>query len=322
MSWQNAPRLEKLTAAQQGGKRGAQLWGVDYRGTLHTIYQKTPGGEWSNWLGPDWAGGGFPKQVYELASCQQNDGRVILFTLDLKRRLRYISQQEPGGDWTGWHEFDWSGTGEGLLTKLTAVQRGVKELNAELWAITSDGEVYGAHQWLKEGRWFQGWYVWPTTPEKSQFIELAAARQHNGHVALWGIDTNHRLWFMNEDTPDSPTPPTGWGAWQGPNWQSAPKLRNIAAVRGAEGAILWGIDEDYRLIQNWQDGKGKWYGWSHVNWLGAPHCHELTAAGQNNNCVQVWAVTLQGKLTSIAQKAPACNWGQHWSDKDDEPAHG
>ena len=23
------------------------------------------------------------------------------------------------------------------------------------------------------------------------------------------------------------------------------------------------------------------------------------------------------KLTSIAQKAPSCNWEQHWSDKDD-----
>lgn len=321
MSWQNAPRLEKLTAAQQGGKRGAQLWGVDYKGTLHAIYQKTPGGEWSNWMGPDWAGSGFPKQVYELASCQQNDGRVILFTLDMKRNLRYISQHEPGGDWTGWHEFDWNGA-NGLLTKLTAVQRGVKELNAELWAITSDGEVYGSHQWLKEGRWFQGWYVWPTTAEKSQFIELAAARQYDGHVALWGIDTNRQLWCMTEKTPDNPTPPAGWGAWEGPNWGGAPRLRNIAAVRGAEGAILWGIDENYRLIQNWQDGKGKWNGWSHANWLGAPHCHELTAADQNNNCVQLWAVTLQGKLSSIAQKAPSCNWEQHWSDKDDEPSHG
>jgi hypothetical protein len=45
--------------------------------------------------------------------------------------------------------------------------------------------------------------------------------------------------------------------------------------------------------------------------------HELTAAGQNNNCVQLWAITVMGKLTSIAQKAPSCNWEQRWSDRDD-----
>jgi len=71
------------------------------------------------------------------------------------------------------------------------------------------------------------------------------------------------------------------------------------------------------MTMNWQDGKGKWNGWSHLNWLGAPHSYELTAAGQNNNCVQLWAITLRGKLTSIAQTAPACNWQPHWSDLDD-----
>jgi hypothetical protein len=47
MSWQNAPTLTKITASQQGGNRGAQLWGVQANGTLNTIYQVTPGGGWS-----------------------------------------------------------------------------------------------------------------------------------------------------------------------------------------------------------------------------------------------------------------------------------
>src|SRR5258708_34686877 len=122
---------------------------------------------------------------------------------------------------------------------------------------------------------------------------------------------------MSEKLADGQTPPSDWGPWDGPNWQGAPKLRNIAAVKGVEGAILWGIDENYRVIHNWQDGKGKWNGWSHLNWLGAPHSYELTAARQNNNSVQLWAITLMGKLTSITQSAPACNWQPHWSDLDD-----
>jgi hypothetical protein len=314
MSWQNAPSLTKLTSTQHAGKRGAHLWGVDVKGTLYSIYQQTPGGDWSQWKGPDWAGPSFPKQVYELAACQSKDGRVILFTLDVRRRLQYVTQDDPDGNWTGWQTLDWDGS-NGILTKLTAVQRGKDEIGAELWAITNAGEVLSSHQWLKEARWFQGWYVWPTPPD-SEIRELAAARQHDNHVALWGLDQKLQLWCMTENTFDSQTPPTGWGSWQGPNWGGAPKLRNIAAVRGAEGVILWGIDENFRMIQNWQNGQGKWNGWSHVNWMGAPHSYELTAAGQNNLCVELWAVTNMGKLTSIAQNAPSCVWGQ-WSDKDD-----
>lgn len=312
MAWQNAPSLTKLTSAQHAGKRGAHLWGVDNRGTLYSIFQNTPGGDWSKWSGPDWAGPGFPKQVYELAACQQKDGRVILFTLDIKRQLKCITQDEPDGNWTGWQDLDWNGAPPNLLTKLTAAQRGIKELGAELWAITNDGEIHSSHMWLPEARWFQGWYVWPMPPD-TRMIELAAARQHSGLLALWGIDSNLQLWCMTENSGDSPTPPTGWGSWE--RWPNTPKLRNIAAVRGAEGAILWGIDENFRMMQNWQNGQGKWNGWSPLNWMGAPHSYELTAAGQNNHCVQLWAVTVMGKLSSIAQGAPSCNWG-HWSDQD------
>lgn len=48
-SWAGAPSLIQIEACQQGGKRGAQLWGImqDYR--LVTCYQFTPGGNWSGW---------------------------------------------------------------------------------------------------------------------------------------------------------------------------------------------------------------------------------------------------------------------------------
>lgn len=103
MSWQNPPALlNKLTAAQNGGNRGAQLWGVDYRGQLYTIYQKTPGGEWSNWMKNEWAPVNHPKYVYELGACQLFDGRIKLWVLDMKRQIWTVEQQSPGGDWNNW----------------------------------------------------------------------------------------------------------------------------------------------------------------------------------------------------------------------------
>src|SRR5690349_1278646 len=137
MAWQNAPVLTKLTASQQGGNRGAQLWGVDYKGALHTIYQQTPGGEWSNWLGPGWAGTHRPKQVYELAAAQQSDGRVMLFVLDHYRELWTITQHSPGGDWAGWQQPEWNGMPKGKLTKLCAAPHGSKGFG-QMWALTND----------------------------------------------------------------------------------------------------------------------------------------------------------------------------------------
>jgi hypothetical protein len=314
MAWQNAPALNKLTASQQGGNRGAQLWGVDFKGTLHTIYQKTPGGDWSNWMGPDWAGPGYPKQVYELAATQQNDGRVMLFVLDVKQDLWCISQHSPGGDWTGWQRPEWNGMRSGDLTKLCAAPHGSKGFG-QLWALTGDGSIVGNHQARQDGPWFQGWYDWQTTPENSKFIEITAARQGNGHTALWGLDTKRQLWYMEQTAGDA-DPPGGWGPWKGPNWEGAPKLRNIAACQGKEGALIWGIGEDeWRIFHNWQLGPGsnKWGGWQIGDWMNGPFSYELTAAGQNNGCAQVWAISLQQVLHSIAQIPPSCGWKMSWN---------
>ncbi|HEX8845965.1 MAG TPA: hypothetical protein VF791_15040 [Pyrinomonadaceae bacterium] len=53
-------------------------------------------------------------------------------------------------------------------------------------------------------------------------------------------------------------------------------------------------------------------------WQNAPALIKLTASQQGGKRgAQLWAVTLMGKLTSIAQTAPTCNWQQRWSDRDD-----
>src|SRR6266446_4053363 len=86
--WQNAPALNKLAASQQGGSRGAQLWGVQINGTLNTIYQITPGGGWSQWLGPPWAAPrAYPKSVYDLAASEQTARCVQIFSIYMKLQL-------------------------------------------------------------------------------------------------------------------------------------------------------------------------------------------------------------------------------------------
>src|SRR6185503_1477610 len=105
-------------------------------------------------------------------------------------------------------------------------------------------------------------------------------------------------------------------SWAGPNWLKAPKLRNIAAVEGMNGAIICGQDEHYYFTSNFQLGPGRndWRGWQ-TPFEGEMRSYELTAAGQNNGVAQIWAVTLGGKLTTLTQKENN-HWNPIWSDED------
>jgi len=319
MSWQNAPVLTKLTAAQNGGNRGAQLWGVDFKGKLYTIYQKTPGGEWSNWMSSEWAPVNHPKYVYELGACQLGDGRIKLWILDMKREIWTVEQQTPGGDWNNW----WHGTrtkwnrAPGTFKKLAAVHMAKFQGATSDWpggamfiGLKDDGNLAvcfsaGPDSW---SRFRDNW------GGASQLIEVTACQQGgDGKVAIWGLDDKRQLWGTGEKSPG-----TGdFGAWAGPNWLKAPKLRNIAAAQGPNGAIIIGQDEDYRVVTNFQSAPGTndWTGWSQPNWANAPQSYELTACGQNNGRAQIWATTLKQTLTSIAQGEHGL-WPNHWSGED------
>src|SRR5689334_4998127 len=139
MAWHNAPTLNKLAASQQGGNRGAQLWGVDFKGIVHTAYQTTPGGEWSNWAGPDWAGPGFPKQVYDLAASQVKDGCTQFWALDEKLMLWSTWQTSPGGGWSAWKRNWNSHPGTSRLKKIAAAQSGND--GAYFFGITENGII-------------------------------------------------------------------------------------------------------------------------------------------------------------------------------------
>ena len=172
--WQNAPQLNKLAASQQGGSRGAQLWGVQCNGTMNTIYQITPGGGWSQWLGDDWAGPGFPTQTYELAAAQQSNGCVQFWGLDFNLELWTTSQSSPGGDWVAWSGPNWNNAPKGM--KRLAACRQTPSQGSLLWGICEDYSLIGCNQPTPGGKW-SAWQSWLATPEKSQFIENAAAEQ-------------------------------------------------------------------------------------------------------------------------------------------------
>jgi hypothetical protein len=305
--------LNKLTAAQQGGNRGAQLWGVDHKGKLYTCYQTSPGGSWSDWGGGGWSDPKEPKSIYELAAAQnQPDGRVYFWALDMKRQLWARWQTSPGGSWSPWQHNYNGPPGNSRPKKIAAVRAGGGQ-GQVLFVISENGHLSYSSLINSTGNW-GGWADLPETPEQSRFIEVAACEQGDGRSAVWALDTKRQLWGAGQESPGGK-----WGPWTGPNWVGAPRLRNIAAVEGKNGAIIVGLGEDYLMTSNFQLGRGQnsWRGWSTPAPEFEPRSYELTAAGQNNGVAQVWAVTLRGKLTTLTQKEDR-HWNPDWSDRDSD----
>jgi hypothetical protein len=231
MAWQNAPVLNKLASSQLIGKNGAQIWGVDHRGRLYTNYQITPGGNWDGWMTNSWSEGGYPEPVYELCAAQEHEGEAQLWVLDMKRQLWTIKQSKDG-NWLKW-EKDWNKPpGNTQFKKIAAVWWGIK-YGAQFWGITENGTLTSCAQSMPAGNW-GAWTDLPLTPHDlnknppilpAQWIEVTACTQGDGKALLWALDTKMQLWSMVQESPGGK-----WGAWSGPNWQDAPKLRNIAAV--------------------------------------------------------------------------------------------
>ena len=310
MSWQNAPPLTKLTAAQQGGNRGAQLWGVDPKGVMYTTYQETPGGKWSNWRGPDWAGTPYPKYVYELAACQRHDGTVQMFVADYKGQLWSTFQRSPGGDWTPWQGPGWNKLGNFKIKKLGATQLQGGQA-ARLWAITDDSILTSCNEIVPAGNW-SPWSDWAHTNPRSRWIETTACKQGDGKGAVWGLDDQLQLWGMGQASAGG-----NWGGWSGPKWLNSGRIRNIAAVEqgGQKGGCIWAINQDYTVTYNFQTSPGtdKWSGWKQGDKENKMQAYEITAAGQNNGCARVWVISLKQVLHSQQVDPNTKDWEGHWS---------
>lgn len=299
--WNGAPPLTQVAASQQGGSRGAQLWGIDRFGQLRSTYQETPGGPWSSWSGI-WNDSS-PSGLISLAAAQQNNGTVRLWVVDANNALYSNAQTAPGGDWTGWSDAGWSNAPQ--LRMVAACQQGGSR-GAQLWGIDTDGQLRSTYQQTPGGPWSAWSGVWGGA-SPGNLISLAAAQQNDGTVRLWVLDVNHVLHSTTQIAPGG-----GWGGWSPAGWSSPPPLKSVAAAQqgGSRGAQLWGVDAGGQLRSTFQESPGgPWSSWSGV-WNGSSPSNvvSVAAAQQNNGAVRIWLVDADGVLYSAAQHGPGTDW--------------
>jgi hypothetical protein len=298
-SWQNAPPLVRIAASQQGGTRGAQIWGITEKYTLITNFQETPGGIWAGWSpmgsGPVQAG------VSEVTAAQQNDGRVELWVTDPEEQLWTMWQTSPGGNWSGWAGPNWNSAP--LLSTIAACQQGGAR-GAQLWGITNENVLITCFQVSPGG----GWSAWDTSSflDAPPAFAVTAAQQNNGCVQIWMLDEDQQLMSASQTSPGG-----DWTGWSAPKWNGAPQLMEIVACQqgGARGAQLWGIDPGYALWSTYQETPGgTWSSWIGPNWEGATKLAQLAAAQQNNGCVELWGIDTNLAVKTISQTSPGGDW--------------
>jgi hypothetical protein len=296
-SWYNAPPLSQIAASQQGGTRGAQVWGVTQDYTLITNFQVTPGGTWSGWSpmgsGPVQAG------VLQAAAAQQNNGCVQLWVTDTQEQLWTIGQTSPGGDWDGWSGPNWNGAPK--LQQLAACQQGGSR-GAQFWAFDGKDRLSSCYQETPGGNW-SGWITdWD---HRIGIIDIAAAQQNDGRVQVWVLDQKMTLWSQWQTSPGG-----DWTPWAA-SWNNPPKLQSLAASQqgGSRGAQLWGIDENNAVWSCYQvTPGGNWSAWSGPGFAGSVPMVQLAAAQQNNGCVQLWGIDMNLSVKTMSQTAPGGDW--------------
>jgi hypothetical protein len=294
--------LLQIAASQQGGSRGAQVWGVTKDYGLTSSYQETPGGTWSAWIPAPWVAGG-PTSVLQVTACQQNDGRVQLWVTDQQQQLWSIWQTSPGGGWSAWSGPNWSGASK--LTQICACQQGGAR-GAQFWGITNSDGLVSIFQETPGG----GWSAWMAAPwvagGPAAVVDVAAAQQNDGRVQLWVLDQQEQIWSIWQTSPGG-----GWTGWSGPNWGGSQTLNTLAASQqgGPRGAQLWATDQKNQVWSTYQETPGGgWALWLGPNWQGAAPFIQMAAAQQNNGCVQVWGLDQNLSLKSITQTSPGGGW--------------
>lgn len=297
-SWLNAPPMTAIAASQQGGTRGAQVWGVTNNYTLVTNWQATPGGQWSGWQNianpPSTSG------VIQVAAAQQNDGRCQLWVTDNQQQLWTMWQTAPGGNWTAWSGPNWNQAVK--FAALAASQQGGKR-GAQLWAITDRDALLTCFQETPGG----GWSQWGSFLNAPPAIDIAACQQNDGRVQFWLLGQDQKIWTAWQTSPGG-----NWIGMVGPSWNLTASLQTIAASQqgGNRGAQLWATDENGAVWTCYQETPGgAWSCWYGPNWNNAPQPFmDLAACQQNNGCVVAFGVDQNLATKAVFQTTPGGNW--------------
>lgn len=251
--FKNQPRPLRQLAAALAGNGCVVFSGLDDDGSLWTCPQRSPGGDWGPWRGPD-VGGQPPVRLHSLVATLGLDGQgIALWALDAHGETWSLDMAADGTTGKRWARAPSGMPQPQPLSKLAVV---VMPNGVIVRCILDDK----GHIWVVQVDQTGKTSVWEVADAGSVIIEVAiSAHGWNLGVTLWGVASNGQLLGLSQD------PQSGrWGNWHDPgfNGQPAPMI-NVAAVTQRSGSVLlWASDNQDRLWYNEQRSlAGDWKGW-------------------------------------------------------------
>ena len=298
-------KIKVIGCSEQGGIRGAQLWGVYQNEELRSTFQTQPGNDyWSSWSGL-WKPNS-PNGISALTACKQNNGEVQLWAITPDGVLHSICQNSPGGGWSEWTS-NWNDAPN--FDCIVACEQG-GERGAQFWGVDTEGILRSCFQITPGGEWSSWSGNWHgNSPEG--IMQLTACRQSNGLVQLWALTKDGEVYNTSQTSPGG-----GWTSWIS-NWNNVPELTHITACEqdGNQGIRFWGIDKNAKMGSCYQESKGgKWTAWQ-LLWTPNPHfispknVIQIASCLQNDGKAQLWALLRNGELMTTYQTGPT-NWYQ------------
>ena len=105
--WRNPPfAFSAIGAVQQGGDRGAQFWGIHGDGILTSIFEQSPGTNWTEWTQGNWHPSD-PPNLKQIAGCQiWSHDSVFLWALNENGNIFFNHQLSAGGNWAKWEAWE------------------------------------------------------------------------------------------------------------------------------------------------------------------------------------------------------------------------
>ncbi len=232
------------------------LFLLDLEGSVWSISQLSPGGDWGDWSGPWLAGQPVPFVQFSAAAQGGNRG-VSLKAIDQSGEIWVLYQTTPGGAWGSWEGPGFKGQPEPmrLLT-----QAGQNTGCLELFTADDDGEIWAIPQTSPGGDW-GAWTGPGLQGQPKPFYKISAAEQNgNRGVSLKTIDVDGAMWVLYQTTPGG-----SWSKWEGPGFKNQPVPMRLLTQAGQNtGALeVFTIDTSGNLwtIKQLSPG-GDWGPWA------------------------------------------------------------
>jgi phosphatidylserine/phosphatidylglycerophosphate/cardiolipin synthase-like enzyme len=316
--------VKVVCAAQLGPQCGSgmQLWSVAGNGQLFSTFQQQSNGDWEAWS--PWADA---QNLYALTAARNGKGELSLWALDgngAKVHCRSQGQTSSGTTaWGGWSEV-WTPVPNGAapvpLQGLCACDAG--PTGRQLWAIGEDGCLYSTYEQERLGGNWTRWAPWDAQPgvDTGKVVRvLAAARNGNGEVSLWALDTAGVLHCRSQIQGGAT-----WASWE-KGWspvRGAGSGMPVAFASGiGDGAIracppgsslgraLWAVGQDGYPYWTYETAAmgGGWTAWQQFPGPGNT-VSSLSAARQSDGRIALWALSEGDVLANNVQKLAGGGW--------------